>query len=111
MNSDIMKVGLRLPQTDKHHATKENIVHFAKAAENAGFDSLWVLERLIWPINPLNPYSGSSDGKFPKEATENSIEQPSTDDKYPATKQTEEVAGQRDTKSADAADSADSMIV
>jgi probable F420-dependent oxidoreductase len=65
MNSDIMKVGLRLPQTDKHHATKENIVHFAKAAENTGFDSLWVLERLIWPINPLNPYPGTSDGKFP----------------------------------------------
>ena len=49
--------------------------------------------------------------KESKEATENSIEQPSTDDKYPATKQTEEVAGQRDTKSADAADSADSVIV
>src|SRR5918912_1461570 len=65
MNSDIMKVGLRLPQTNKDHATKENIIHFAKAAENAGFDSLWVLERLIWPINPLNPYPGTSDGKFP----------------------------------------------
>jgi probable F420-dependent oxidoreductase len=65
MNSNIMKVGLRLPQTDEHHATKENIIHFAKAAENAGFDSLWVLERLIWPINPLNPYPGTSDGKFP----------------------------------------------
>jgi hypothetical protein len=40
MNSDTMKVGLRLPQTDKHHATRENVIHFAKAAENAGFDSL-----------------------------------------------------------------------
>jgi hypothetical protein len=44
-------------------------------------------------------------------AAQESIEQTSGDDKYPATKQTEEVAGQRDTKSADAADSADSMIV
>ena len=42
---------------------------------------------------------------------ENSIEQTSNDDKYPATKPVEEVAGQRDTKSADAADSADYMIV
>ena len=42
---------------------------------------------------------------------ENNIEQTSSDDKYPATKPVEEVAGQRDTKSADAADSADSMIV
>ena len=48
MNSD-MKIGLRLPQTGEHRATKENIIHLAKRAENAGFDSLWVLERLIWP--------------------------------------------------------------
>jgi alkanesulfonate monooxygenase SsuD/methylene tetrahydromethanopterin reductase-like flavin-dependent oxidoreductase (luciferase family) len=61
-----MKIGLRLPQTDKHYATKENIISLAKGAENAGcFDSLWVLERLIWPINPQTPYPGTSDGKFP----------------------------------------------
>ena len=36
-----------------------------KGAENAGFDSLWVLERLIWPVNRRNPYTGTSDGKFP----------------------------------------------
>jgi hypothetical protein len=46
--------------------------------------------------------------KNSKKVTQESIEQTSGDDKYPATKQTEEVAGQRDTKSADAADS---MIV
>ena len=34
-----MKIGLRLPQTGKDHATKENIVHLAKEAENAGLDS------------------------------------------------------------------------
>ena len=39
-----MKIGLRLPQTDQHRATKENIIRLAKEAENAGFDSLWVLE-------------------------------------------------------------------
>ena len=50
-NNDI-KIGLRLPQTDEQRATKENIIRFAKEAENAGFDSLWVLERLIWPIMP-----------------------------------------------------------
>jgi probable F420-dependent oxidoreductase len=64
-SSSSMKIGLRLPQADKHHATKENIIHFAKEAENAGFDSLWVLERLVWPIDPLDPYPGTSDGKFP----------------------------------------------
>jgi hypothetical protein len=49
--------------------------------------------------------------KDSKKVAQDRIEQTSGDDKYPATKQTEEVAGQRDTKSADAADSADSMIV
>jgi probable F420-dependent oxidoreductase len=65
MHISNMKIGLRLPQTDKHRATKENIISLAKGAENAGFDSLWVLERLIWPINPHDPYPGTSDGKFP----------------------------------------------
>ena len=56
-----------------------------------------------------NPQKRDKDSK---EAAENSIEQTSNDDdKYPATKQTEEGAGQRDTKSADASDSAESMIV
>jgi alkanesulfonate monooxygenase SsuD/methylene tetrahydromethanopterin reductase-like flavin-dependent oxidoreductase (luciferase family) len=45
--------------------TKENIVYLAKQAENASFRSLWVLERLLWPINPQNPYPGTRDGKFP----------------------------------------------
>jgi len=61
-----MKIGLRLPQTGEHNATKERIIHFSKEAENAGcIDSLWVLERLIWPINPQTPYPGTNDGKFP----------------------------------------------
>ena len=60
-----MHLGLRLPQTGRNQATKENIVYHAKQAENAGFHSLWVLERLLWPINPQNPYSGTKDGKFP----------------------------------------------
>ena len=54
-----------------------------------------------------NPQKRNKDSK---EAIENSIEQ-SSGDEYPATKPVKEVAGQRDTKSADAADSADSMIV
>jgi probable F420-dependent oxidoreductase len=60
-----MKIGLRLLQTGKDHATKENLVYLSKEAENAGLDSLWVLERLIWPINPQNPYPGTRDGRFP----------------------------------------------
>lgn len=60
-----MQVGLRLPQTGRNHATKQNITLAAKQAEKANFHSLWVLERLLWPINPQNPYPGTKDGKFP----------------------------------------------
>lgn len=60
-----VKIGLRLPQTGEGHATKENIIRLAKGAETAGIDSLWVLERLIWPLNPQDPYPGTTDGKFP----------------------------------------------
>ena len=61
-----MKIGLRLPQAGEHNATKERMTHLPKEVENAGcFDSLWVLERLIWPINPQTPYPGTNDGKFP----------------------------------------------
>jgi len=63
-----LKIGLRLPQTSKNRATRENIIQLAKGAENAGcIDSLWVLERLIWPINPINPYPETKDGKFPED--------------------------------------------
>src|SRR5919106_1331084 len=62
-----MQVGLRLPQTGTNLATKENIVYLAKQAENAGFNSLWVLERLIWPIAPQDKYPGTIDGKFPED--------------------------------------------
>jgi hypothetical protein len=55
-----------------------------------------------------NPQKRDKDSK---EVAENSIEKTSSGDKYPATKPVEEVAGQRDTKSADASDSADSVIV
>ena len=64
-NDNDMKIGLRLPQTDEHRATKQNVIKLAIEAENAGFDSLWVLERLIWPIKPYDPYPGSADGKLP----------------------------------------------
>jgi probable F420-dependent oxidoreductase len=62
-----MQIGLRLPQTGINQATKENIIYLAKQVDYAGFHSLWVLERLLWPINPQNPYPGTRDGKFPND--------------------------------------------
>jgi len=60
-----MQLGLRLPQTGINQAKKDNIIRIAEEADTTGVHSLWVLERLIWPINPQNPYPGSKDGKFP----------------------------------------------
>lgn len=60
-----MQLGLRLPQTGINKANKGNIIRIAEEADTAGLHSLWVLERLIWPVSPLNPYSGSKDGMFP----------------------------------------------
>jgi alkanesulfonate monooxygenase SsuD/methylene tetrahydromethanopterin reductase-like flavin-dependent oxidoreductase (luciferase family) len=39
----------------------------AKNAESEGFDSLWVFERLLWPISPQTPYGGTPDGSLPIE--------------------------------------------
>ena len=62
----MMKTGIVLPHMGPH-ATRENIISLAKMAEQEKFDSLWVGERLLWPINPQNPYPGTKDGKFPED--------------------------------------------
>ena len=59
-----MKIGIVLPETGQQ-ATKDNIIKIANLAEKEGFDSLWVFERLLWPINPQTPYRGSADGSLP----------------------------------------------
>ena len=61
-----MKVGITLPQAGQQ-ATKGNIIHIAQNAESEGFDSLWVFERLLWPINPQTPYPATPDGSLPNE--------------------------------------------
>jgi probable F420-dependent oxidoreductase len=62
-----MKVGVTLPQAGQQ-ATKENVILMAKNAESEGFDSLWVGERFLWPINPQTPYPASPDGSLPIES-------------------------------------------
>jgi alkanesulfonate monooxygenase SsuD/methylene tetrahydromethanopterin reductase-like flavin-dependent oxidoreductase (luciferase family) len=59
-------VGITLPQAGQQ-ATRENVVRMAQNAEKEGFDSLWVFERLLWPINPQTPYPGTPDGSLPIE--------------------------------------------
>ncbi|MBV9669234.1 MAG: hypothetical protein JO327_14045 [Nitrososphaeraceae archaeon] len=59
-----MRFGITLPQIGEH-ATKENVINLSKKAERQGFDSLWVLERLVSPLKPMNPYPGTKDGSLP----------------------------------------------
>jgi probable F420-dependent oxidoreductase len=61
-----LKIGVSLPQAGQQ-ATRENVIQMAKNAENEGFDSLWVFERLLWPIKPQTPYGGTPDGSLPIE--------------------------------------------
>jgi probable F420-dependent oxidoreductase len=61
-----LKVGITLPQAGEQ-STTGNIVRTAKTAEDEGFDSLWVFERLLWPISPQTPYVATPDGSLPVE--------------------------------------------
>lgn len=61
-----MKVGMFLPQVGEY-ATKENILYVAKEAEKEGIDSVWVLDRLLCPLNPQTPYAARPDGILPVE--------------------------------------------
>ena len=61
-----LKIGILLPLAGQQ-STRGNIIQTAKLAEQEGFDSLWVFERLLWPLNPQTPYPGIPDGSLPIE--------------------------------------------
>jgi probable F420-dependent oxidoreductase len=61
-----MKVGILLPQIGES-ATRENIIYIAKEAEKEGFDSVWAIDRLLWPVKPQTPYPVTPDGSLPVE--------------------------------------------
>jgi alkanesulfonate monooxygenase SsuD/methylene tetrahydromethanopterin reductase-like flavin-dependent oxidoreductase (luciferase family) len=46
-------------------ASAENIVRVAKKAEELGYETLWVTERLLFPASPRSPYPASPDGSLP----------------------------------------------
>ena len=58
-----MRFGFALPQVGSA-AGPEALVTVAKRAEDSGWDSLWVLDRILWPINPRAPYP-IGDGSLP----------------------------------------------
>jgi probable F420-dependent oxidoreductase len=62
-----MRLGFCLPQHGRA-AGPEALVSVAQRAEALGFESLWVAERLLWPLDPQTPYPASSDGRLPEGA-------------------------------------------
>ena len=61
-----MKAGILLPQTGEL-ATRENVLYIGKEAEKEGLDSVWVFERLLWPVKPQTPYGGVPNTPIPVE--------------------------------------------
>ena len=61
-----MKVGILLPQTGEL-ATRDIVLYIGKEAEKEGLDSVWVFERLLWPVKPQTPYGGLPNAPIPVE--------------------------------------------
>jgi probable F420-dependent oxidoreductase len=61
-----MKVGITLPNLGPQ-ATRENVLKLATQAEKDGFDSLWTITRILWPLKPQSAYAATPDGSLPVE--------------------------------------------
>lgn len=59
-----MKLGIALPHFGPY-ASPQAIVTVARNAESLGFASLWVLDRLLWPVQPVSKYPGNPRGEMP----------------------------------------------
>jgi probable F420-dependent oxidoreductase len=59
-----MRLGFALPQIGAF-AGPEPVAAIAQRAEALGYDSLWVLDRLLWPVKPQAPYP-VGDGSLPE---------------------------------------------
>ena len=60
-----MKIGFALGNIGPI-GTAEAISKIAQRAEALGYDSVWTVERLLWPVKPQTPYGGSPDGSLPE---------------------------------------------
>ena len=59
-----MRLGFALPQVGPV-AGPDSLVTVAQRAEALGFDSLWTLDRMLYPVNPQTPYPVTRDGLLP----------------------------------------------
>ena len=59
-----MKLGIALPHIGPD-ASPQAIIEVARKAESLGFDSVWALDRLLWPLHPTAKYPGNPRGELP----------------------------------------------
>jgi len=60
-----MKIGFALGNIGPI-GTADAILKTAQRAEALGYDSVWTVERLLWPLKPQTPYAASPDGLLPE---------------------------------------------
>jgi probable F420-dependent oxidoreductase len=60
-----MRIGFGLPNIGRLVGA-ENLLKVAERAESLGYDSLWTIERLLWPVKPQVPYPVTADGSLPE---------------------------------------------
>jgi len=60
-----MRIGFALPNIGPV-ATPEAVIAVAERAEALGHDSLWTIERLLYPVKPQRPYPVTADGSLPE---------------------------------------------
>lgn len=60
-----MKIGFALGNIGPI-GTADAVATIAERAEALGYDSLWTVERLLWPVKPQSPYPATPDGSLPE---------------------------------------------
>jgi probable F420-dependent oxidoreductase len=60
-----MKIGFSLPNIGPI-GTAEAVTKVAQRAEALGYQSLWTIERVLYPVQPQRPYPGTPDGSLPE---------------------------------------------
>jgi probable F420-dependent oxidoreductase len=68
-----LEIGVHVPQVGAR-ASRENVVAFAKAADDAGFDGLWVFDHVVLPKEQQSKYPYSPDGSLGFPPTMNFLE-------------------------------------
>jgi probable F420-dependent oxidoreductase len=60
-----VRVGFSLPQIGPL-GTRDALVKSAQRAEELGYDNLWTVERVLYPLKPQTPYAATADGSLPE---------------------------------------------